>query len=201
MYKTIRFEIALCTNTKDKAQRKKKKCGEHRRGKVKTKQGVIFLYFLGGGFVFLLWWVKRFQALCLFSLLPTHISAGNCIMIIMILMLQRTNGECGYVQTHMDGSDLRWHLWPICPVCNNQHKNLSESTIVMKAIWCINRFPCDSHEHVSHSKQNIEGDLLCSLRAIYFYSIGVVSQIKTYSYLSQTALHAALCLQHQPRSP
>lgn len=25
MYKTIRFEIALCTHTKDKAQRKKKK--------------------------------------------------------------------------------------------------------------------------------------------------------------------------------
>lgn len=43
MYKTIRFEIALCTHTKDKAQRKKWE--EYRKGKVKT----MCFYFFGWG--------------------------------------------------------------------------------------------------------------------------------------------------------
>lgn len=70
MYKTIGFEIALCTHTKDKAQRKG---GEHRREEVKTKH-LCFSF----GCVFSLAWVKRFEVLCLFAFLPPYVSAGIC---------------------------------------------------------------------------------------------------------------------------
>lgn len=101
MYKTIRFEIALCTNTKDKAQRKSE--GRTEGEKVKTKLAFFFCFFLGA---YLLRWVEGFEVLCLFALLPTYISAGY--------NHHDNNDEWEWRRaqshTHMDSTYPRWHL-------------------------------------------------------------------------------------------
>lgn len=110
MYKTIRFEIALCTHTKDKAQKKKSK-GEHRRRKWRRSVCVLFL----GGVCFLGYGSKGLEVLCLFALLPELASLQGTVTIMAILMIMT---ETAITCTHI------WivHIWDDArPIYINQH--------------------------------------------------------------------------------
>lgn len=110
MYKTIRFEIALCTHTKDKAQKKKSK-GEHRRRKWRWSICVLF----SGGVCFLGYGSKGLEDLCPFALLPELASLQGTVTIMTIMMIMT---EMAIMCTHI------WivHIWDDArPIYNNQH--------------------------------------------------------------------------------
>jgi len=88
MYKTIRFEIALCTHTKGKAQRKSEESTEGR--KVKT------FFFLSAFFgMCLLRWVKRFSRFSVYWLFYqlTSLQGTVTIMMRMITTCAHTSGK------------------------------------------------------------------------------------------------------------